>query len=244
MMLSRLVKDTLRAIVPLSQKQLLIRYALANSMEIGIAKLVSKGFHPGGIIDVGAYHGEWSKIAARIIKDVPILMIEAQPAKHQPLSQVARKLGPQVTLEIALLSTHPHQVPFYVMETGSSMYPENTTAPRKQVIMDTKTLDAVVGRQTMLKPPYLLKLDVQGAELDVLRGGAATLAQAMFVILEVSIMRYNSGSPLFMEVATYMEQANFAIYDILGLHRLPRSNELCQMDVIFIHKDSSFLPAT
>lgn len=237
------LKDAIRRAVPLQHKQLLIRYALSSGLEVAIAKLASKGFRPGGVIDVGAYHGEWTRTVSRVLKDVPVLMIEAQSGKQQRLERAARQIGPHVRLEIALLSAYPdQQVSFFAMETGSSIYSENTTVPRERVTLTTKTLDAVVGRNSNMRPPYLLKLDVRGAELDVLRGGKATLDLAEFVILEVSILDYHSGAPVFDEVIAFMKEAGFAIYDILNLNRLP-TGELCHLDIMFVHNASIFRPA-
>jgi hypothetical protein len=76
--------------------------------------------------------------------------------------------------------------------------------------------------------------------LDVLRGGTLTLKHTEFVILEVSILDYNSGSPQFREVIDFMAQAGFLIYDVINLIRLPTNNELCQMDMMFVRSGSAF----
>src|SRR5580704_9592954 len=103
-MLSSLIKDTLRRIVPVQQKRLLIRYALANGMEVALDQLRVKGFRPGGAIDIGAYQGEWTKTFTRVFSDVPVLMIEAQSDKSRRLEGVARRIKADIAIETALLS--------------------------------------------------------------------------------------------------------------------------------------------
>jgi FkbM family methyltransferase len=235
-------KSLLRQIVPVHQKRLLIRYALANGAEVAFERLRAKGFRPGFAIDVGAYHGEWTRAFARVFKGTPVLMIEAQTEKRGRLEGAARRIGSHVTVEMALLSNEAdREVPFFVMETGSSIYSENTSAPRRQVMLRTETLDAVRQRHIGLQTPYLVKLDVQGAELDVLRGGTATLRDTEVVMLEVSILEYNDGAPNFREVTSFLTAAGFVLYDIANLIRLP-TDDLCQLDAIFLREDSALRP--
>jgi FkbM family methyltransferase len=241
-LLAEVAKDLLRQIVPLRQQRLLIRYALSNSSAVTLDQLHAKGFKPGGAIDVGAYHGEWTRTFSRVFQGVPILMIEAQADKRDHLERTARRIGNCVDLETALLSREQGaEVQFFMMETGSSIYPENTTAPRHRIRMHTETLDTVVSRHPRLREPYFIKLDVQGAELDVLRGGAETLGKAEGVMLEASVLNYNEGAPGLREIIEFMEAEGFAIYDIANLMRLV-TGDLCQLDAIFLRHDSAFRP--
>ena len=71
----------------------------------------------------------------------------------------------------------------------------------------------------MLQGPLLLKLDVQGFELEVLRGSRIALDAAEFVLLEVSTLNYNRGAPLVAEVLDFMNQRGFVLFDIADLSR-------------------------
>ena len=59
----------------------------------------------------------------------------------------------------------------------------------------TRTLDSIVAERN-LPLPDLIKMDVQGAELDVLKGAANTLAHCKDLILELQKVEYNKGAPL------------------------------------------------
>lgn len=74
--------------------------------------------------------------------------------------------------------------------------------------MKTVTLDAIM-RLKQLPPPDLLKLDVQGAELDVLKGALECLTSASHVILELQKVEYNQGAPLKDTVIEWMQQQGF-----------------------------------
>src|SRR6478672_7439770 len=113
------------------------------------------------MIDVGAYQGEWTRLARRVFGDVPVLMVEAQSAKRSFLDKVCADL-PNVRWEQTLLSRSSGQkVRFFEMETGSSMFPENSNVSRVEKELVTATLDEIAGP---VSARTLLKIDVQGAE--------------------------------------------------------------------------------
>lgn len=69
----------------------------------------------------------------------------------------------------------------------------------------------------------LLKLNIQGAELDALRGGEKLLSTASAVFLEVSFVESYIGRPMFADVDTYMRAAGFEFFDLLMLHPVGRA---------------------
>jgi hypothetical protein len=87
----------------------------------------------------------------------------------------------------------------------------------------------------------MLKLDVQGAELDVLRGAARTLAGIEVIVIELSLQEYNKGAPLIAEVMARLDALGFALFDMFGVSRTP-AGVLLQSDGIFLRRDSRFWP--
>ena len=124
------------------------------------------------------------------------------------------------------------------MESGSSVLPENTGFDRKELALAMTTLDDVSGASA-LEGPVLLKVDVQGYELEVLRGGAQTLARSEVVLLEVSLLEYNQGAPLMPEVVAFMNAAGFVPYDVCGQFRRETDTALCQIDIMFVRRESA-----
>jgi FkbM family methyltransferase len=62
-----------------------------------------------------------------------------------------------------------------------------------------------------LAPPILLKLDVQGFELEALRGAGNLLRQADVVLCECSFVPFYEGQPLFEDIVQYLRQAGFKL---------------------------------
>src|SRR5262245_7983387 len=60
--------------------------------EVAYLRLKERGFVPAGIIDVGAYEGNWTRLARGIFGEVPSLMVEAQEAKRPFLDRVIADL--------------------------------------------------------------------------------------------------------------------------------------------------------
>ena len=203
-----------------------------------IANLKRNSFVPRTIIDVGAYVGEWTQGIRVIYPESRCLMVEANPDKRQALEAVRSQLPGRVSVHIALLGAEARQsMPFYVVGTGSSVLREHTSVARTQIMLPMCTLDQVAA-DARLEPPIFLKLDVQGYELEVLRGGLGVLGETEVTLLEVSLIEYNQDAPLFADVVEFMNSKGFVLYDICGQHRRQTDHALFQVDVIFVRKDS------
>jgi hypothetical protein len=88
-----------------------------------------------------------------------------------------------------------------------------------------------------LPQPEFLKLDVQGYELEVLRGAAGALRACQAVMAEVNLFRYAPETPLADEVVAFLRGHGFVLYDIVGLLRRPLDDALGQMDLVFVKED-------
>ena len=103
--------------------------------------------------------------------------------------------------------------------------------------MPMTTLDAITEDGPFAHPTFI-KLDVQGYELEVLRGGARSLESAEAVLMEVNLLRLHEGAPLFHESAEYMGKRGFQLYDLCSLIRRPFDGAVWQADVIFLRNSS------
>lgn len=208
----------------------------ASPEEEAYLRLRQKGFSPAGIVDVGAYHGAWTKLARRVFPGTPVIMVEAQESKRTKLEALC---GQGVSFaSVVLASEAGRVVTFFEMETGSSLFEEQSNAPRESKSYVTDTLDNIAAG---LGGPLFLKLDVQGAELEVLKGGEETLARCEVIQLEVAMLPYNEGAPTFLEVLSYMDERGFVPLDVSGFSR-PNGIDLVQIDMLFAQRDSPLRP--
>jgi hypothetical protein len=102
------------------------------------------------------------------------------------------------------------------------------------------TLDAITEGSAFARPDFI-KLDVQGYEIEVLRGGVRALESAEVVLMEVNLLGLYEGVPLFHESADYMGKQGFQVYELGSLIRRPYDGALWQADVIFVRNSSPLL---
>jgi FkbM family methyltransferase len=206
--------------------------------EAAYRRLLEKRWRPGAIVDVGAYKGDWTRLVSRLFPNAPILMVEAQEGKAAGLKMLAAQFKNVSFASAVLGSSSGREVTFYEMETGSSYFPEQSNAPRTERTYVTRTLDELAGD---LPAPLFLKVDVQGAELEILAGGTGTLERTELVQLEVALLPYNKGAPTILDVLEYMDERGFVPLDISGFSR-PNGVDLVQIDILFARRTSDLRP--
>ncbi len=64
-----------------------------------------------------------------------------------------------------------------------------------------------------------MKLDVQGYEIEVMKGGNIALTNSEAVLMEVALLEYNRGAPLINEVFEFMSSFGFVPYDFCSQQR-------------------------
>ena len=185
---------------------------------------------PATALDIGAHVGNFTKELYYQFPECQIVMIEA----NRECEPYLRLLGKPY--EIVALCDRDGTASLYMEDvnpigTGSSLYKENTgwyTQGKTQTVT-TKRLDTC--NYFNGAPIDFIKMDVQGAELDVIRGGENTIKNTTFVLAEVSLLQYNEGAPLVDEVVEKMISLGFCIVDIVDYHRM--DNVIFQMDILF-----------
>ena len=208
------------------------------SMEISLLNLRANGFRPKKIVDIGAYEGSWTQMIKEIFPEAEVLMIEAQKRKNDCLQKVASKYEGKVSLFLTLLGPYEaSSASYYENETVTSVLPEYYPTAAKLASAPMTTLDEVMRKKGWQKVD-LIKLDVQGYELEILKAGVQTLSQAETVLMEVSLIEINKGAPLLHEVVQFMSENGFRAYDICSLIRRPLDHALWQVDMLFIKDDS------
>jgi FkbM family methyltransferase len=207
-----------------------------------LENLKNCGFSPSVIVDIGANAGEWSRTASSIFPSAQILMFDGDPENEPNLHNTVREIGARSRYFLRLLGPERKDtVTFYRPETGttgSSVLPELTSFGKNAITLSMDTLDSLTA-EASLRPPLLLKLDVQGFELEVLKGGSQTLALSEVVILEASLLPYNDGAPLFAEVVAFMDKQGFVVFDFCGQMRRESDYALFQTDVAFVRRESN-----
>ncbi len=211
------------------------------SLSWSLNNLRNIGFSPKMVVDCGAYEGQWALELKSIFPESKILMIEAQKNKTEILAKLCDRHR-NFNFKIALLSSVKDQnQTFFESETSSHIYNNEHEANNEQLqVYPTSTLDDILI-QSGLPLPNFLKLDVQGHELEVLKGGSMALASAEFCLLELTLIEIGDRVPLMLPVLNFMDDKNFQLYDLTQFMRRPSDKALYQVDALFIKKNSKYI---
>jgi FkbM family methyltransferase len=169
------------------------------------------------ILDVGANRGQFSLIARILYPQVPIEAFEPQPGEASVYRSIfggdslvklhELALGDrtgEADLHISRRKDSSSLLP--IGEMQSKLFPSTEEVGTYRV--SVSTLDSLVPAWESSRR-MLLKLDVQGFELGVLRGATTVLKQCSYVYAECSEVALYTGQSLFPEVRKFLEERGF-----------------------------------
>jgi FkbM family methyltransferase len=204
-----------------------------GSIKHGLNRLKALGFEPEYILDVGANIGDWSRVMKEIYPQAKVLMLEASPTCGKDLDTTGNKYA------ISLVGKKNEIVEFYESPkgTGNSIYKEKTKYFTKvtPTLRHIRTIDILMESHP---PVQFMKLDIQGAELDALIGAKRVLEHVEVIELEVSMVNYNEGAPLALDVLSYLDTIGFDLLDIVDFQQLRKTEHIGQVDIFVARKDS------
>jgi FkbM family methyltransferase len=162
-----------------------------------------------------------------------LLCIEPREDAQPELRRRAAAL-PGVSVAQTLVGASEGTIDFYQSSDQSSVLKDvDGREWGQRVTAPVTTLDALITKMN-LPEPDLIKLDLQGHELECLRGATRCLAHAELVVLEVTFIPFQQGMPTVGEVVTFMAERGFQVYDISALWHRPLDGALVQGDFIFV----------
>jgi FkbM family methyltransferase len=210
------------------------RKAAKLSHRNALLRLQAQGFAPTTVYDIGAYRGGWTRLASQVFPAAAFILFEANADNAAYLQAAGRR-----HFAVALAAEDGEKALFLPRQgdaTGTSLYRENSAhydagnlVVRKVATARLDTLAAAQG----LAPAELIKIDVQGAELDVIAGAKAALAHCQALVVELSLASYNKDAPLIAETLPAIARHGFRCVDICELHRSPAGGVL-QADFLFV----------
>lgn len=199
------------------------------NLESALVRAVSRGLKVNTVIDVGASDGRWTLIARKFFPDAQFLLIEPNQ-NHESSLQTLCSEFPNIDYLIAAAGDVSGEINFIVPDLFSGYVNEQVVNENTKVSI--KKLDSLV-KERSLSPPYLLKVNTNGAEWLVIQGAYELLKETRLIIMECYNFS-NHNQPNFYEVCQWMGELHFRCIDIAEpLHRI-KDRVFCQMKLFFI----------
>jgi FkbM family methyltransferase len=194
------------------------------------------GLDPRTVIDVGVGLGTVELYDS--FPDARLVLVEPLRESGESLEVFRRERGAEIIAAAAGPESGDVQIAVHRVPACSSLLGarrgDGVTPEQRRVPM--VRLDDVVQQPG----PYVLKIDVEGAELGVLEGAPRLMTDTALVLLEVSFFALVEGMPQFHDVVARMHTHGFVVGDIYNGHNRPLDGALAQVDVAFVQEHGPF----
>jgi FkbM family methyltransferase len=210
-----------------------------NTMEESLRHILKLNFQPDIVVDVGAACG-----TIALLNTFPrsrYLWIEPLSEFENDLKNLALRFKGDYLIAAAGRYNGKVSINMFPDLMASSIldeYEDETTDGIKREVQLIK-LDDLADRFD-LKKNLLLKIDVQGAELEVLEGAQRLINNCEIIILECSFFKFKKNIPEFFDIVYYMKTKGFITYEIFDGCNRPLDNALAQKDVLFVKENGYF----
>jgi FkbM family methyltransferase len=174
----------------------------------------------GIILDLGANIGDWTAAVLRAEPKAQIIAVEPAP---EPREILKRRFGNRITIDSRAVSSESGIATLHITRHShnSSLLAPHALSDalygglggwevKDTREVETTTVDELVAGRAVA----LLKIDVQGAEREVLAGAMQTLTHTRAVLLEVTFVSHYHGDTTFPALHTYLTHHGF---ELVGL---------------------------
>lgn len=194
------------------------------------------GMAPRTVVDVGVAFGTPKLYAS--LPGAKFFLVEPVPSCRPLLERLEREIG--ATCFNVAAGAEDGVIEFFVHDdvSGSSAYRqwEGEMLDGTRVRVPSRRLDTIIPPE--IARPCMLKIDTQGAELEVLAGADRLLGQVDVAIIETSFHQFRKGAPEIDEVVSAMARRGFRCYETLEGHFRSLDGAMAQVDIAFVREAS------
>ena len=197
------------------------------------------GLDPATVIDVGVAAG--TPELYRAFPDARLLLVEPLEEWRALLEEANGNRKVEVVIAAAGAEAGETEITVHRVLACSSVLGarRGDDVDTQRRVVPRVRLDNIVEERN-LPGPFVVKVDVEGGELEVLDGAPAILREADLVLLEVSLFELVPGAPLLDEVVGWMSEHGFVVADVYNGHNRPLDGALAQLDMAFVQRDGRF----
>lgn len=174
-----------------------------GNMRYLLEDLKLRGLECNTVLDVGANCADWSRMAKSVFPDAKFHLIEPQVEMKERLEQFCIDF-PGSTFSLLAAGSEKGILTLTIWDdlAGSSFLPkpdEQLRAQGKQRDIEIITINELIT-SSRIQIPEIIKLDIQGFELEALKGATLTFGHTEVYILEVSLFSFDDvpGMPVIL----------------------------------------------
>jgi FkbM family methyltransferase len=199
------------------------------------ADLRSKGFEPATVVDIGVGTGTPALYAA--FPNAYHVLLEPLEEFTADIERVLQRYRGRwvmtaVGSEDGSATIHVDQERRLMSSIATRTALTRGSRPVESRMVPLAKLDTI-RHDLQLTPPFGLKIDTEGHELDVIRGATEFLRDTVFVVAEVSVAPRFEGGYTFLDFITLMAEHGFRLHDVLAVYRRRRVGTLL-IDGLFV----------
>lgn len=207
-----------------------------------LTNMKNHGFNPKVIIDGGAHLGKWSESMSGIYPNAEYLIVEPNPDVNKNIEE---RINPtEIKYHLIKKALGPENGETFLnvwggadtKMVGSSICGHVQGEEPNKVSCEVINVDSIAAEFNVT--PDLVKLDLQGYELEALKGATKVLEKAELFLIEFGCLEAYTDRATPKELMDYMYDHNFVLYDIVDLHYRPYDNALTGGDFLFISNNS------
>ena len=199
----------------------------------------------GTVIDIGASVGEFTAIFAELFPNASIYAFEPLPDCFESLALVADSYGGRVKVFKIGLGSREGNFEFHrsswapassfreMSDLHKKNYPHS--AGSESVRVQVETLDNVF-RDIGLDDNIFIKMDVQGFEDEVIKGGREVISRARVLVIECSLQQTYEGEPMFDGIYELLKPMGFEYRGSVKQSLRKDDDSFLQADCVFIRK--------
>ncbi len=212
-----------------------------GSMNLLLEDLKQRGFQCKAFLDVGANNTLYSRMVWKIFPGAKFYLVEPLLEMKAYLDAFCAECSNAVYfLAGAGAKKERKLLTIFDELAGSSLVPapdEKLMHIGKQREIAIITIDDLIDTGKINLPDFI-KLDIQGFELEALKGAEKTFGYTEVYIIEVSLFPYNESPqlPVLADVIHFMLHRDYVVYDFPGFLRRPLDGALGQCDICFVKK--------
>ena len=198
------------------------------------------------IIDIGANEGQFAQKMRLLFPNAKIISFEPITQVYQQLNEnfkndksfISYNFGLGEKEENITMWLNEYSPSSSILKMSDHLNHFQNAKETAKINIEIKPLDKVLNK-SKIETPYLTKIDVQGFEKYVIKGGQSLIKNSLIIIIEVSFCSLFENQVLFDEIYSILKSLGYKYSGNYDQLYSPVNNKILQADAIFIKENIS-----